>query len=79
MNKPLEIGETPKRKIAKEIFTMATKPPLSLVKLDKTLSDDIYAEELKKQQKRLSKLHQRLYAGKLPVVICFEGWDAAGK
>ena len=79
MNKPLEIGETPKRKIAKEIFTMATKPPLSLVKLDKTLSDDIYAEELKIQQKRLSKLHQRLYAGKLPVVICFEGWDAAGK
>lgn len=79
MNKPLEIGEAPKRKIAKEIFTMATKPPLSLVKLDKTLSDDIYSEELKKQQKRLAKLHQKLYAGKLPVVICFEGWDAAGK
>lgn len=79
LNKPLEIGEEPKRKVAKEIFTMATKPPLSLVKLDKTLSEDIYTEELKKQQKRLAKLHQRLYAHKLPVIICFEGWDAAGK
>lgn len=79
MNRPLSIGENPKRKIPKEIFTMATKAPLSLIKLDKTLSEDIYAEELKKQQKRLSKLHQRLYSQKLPVVICFEGWDAAGK
>lgn len=79
LNKPLEIGEEPKRRIPKEIFTMATKPPLSLIKLDKTLSEDIYEQELKKQQKRLSKLHQRLYTHKLPVVICFEGWDAAGK
>ena len=73
------IGEEPKRRIPREIFTMATKPPLNLIKLDKTLSEDIYTEELKKQQKRLSKLHQRLYANQLPVVICFEGWDAAGK
>lgn len=79
MNRPLSIGESPKRKIPKEIFTMATKAPLSLVNLDKSLSEDIYSEELKKQQKRLAKLHQRLYALKLPVVICFEGWDAAGK
>ena len=79
LNRPSEIGEEPKRRIPREIFTMATKPPLSLIKLDKTLSDDIYTEELKKQQKRLSKLHQRLYSSKLPVVICFEGWDAAGK
>ncbi len=79
MNRPLSIGEDPKRRIPKEIFTMATKAPLSLVKLDKTLDEDIYTQELKKQQKRLSKLHQRLYALKLPVIICFEGWDAAGK
>lgn len=79
MNRTLSIGEDPKRRIPKEIFTMATKAPLSLVKLDKTLDEDIYTQELKKQQKRLSKLHQRLYALKLPVIICFEGWDAAGK
>ena len=79
LNRQSEIGEKPKRRIPREIFTMATKPPLNLIKLDKTLSEDIYAEELKKQQKRLSKLHQRLYASQLPVVICFEGWDAAGK
>lgn len=79
MNRTLSIGEDPKRRIPKEIFTMATKAPLSLVKLDKTLDEDIYSQELKKQQKRLSKLHQRLYALKLPVIICFEGWDAAGK
>lgn len=79
LSRPLSIGEEPKRKVPKEIFTMATKAPLSLIKLDKTLSEDIYAQELKTQQKRLSKLHQKLYARKLPVVICFEGWDAAGK
>ena len=79
LNRQSSIGEEPKRRIPREIFTMATKPPLSLIKLDKTLSEDIYTEELKKQQKRLSKLHQRLYSSKLPVVICFEGWDAAGK
>lgn len=76
---PEVVPQQPVRKIQKEIFTMASKPPLSLVRLDKTLSEDIYAEELKKQQKRLSKLHQRLYACKIPVVIAFEGWDAAGK
>ena len=79
LNRQSGIGEEPKRRIPREIFTMATKPPLNLIKLDKTLSEDIYTEELKKQQKRLSKLHQRLYANQLPVVICFEGWDAAGK
>ena len=74
-----QFGEPDKRSPQREVFTMATKPPLALIKLDKTLSENIYSEELKKQQKRLEKLHSRLYMHKIPVVMAFEGWDAAGK
>ena len=34
---------------------------------------------LKKLQKELFELHNELYRRKIPVVIAFEGWDAAGK
>ena len=55
-------------------------PKLSDISLEnKTLSDEAYAEQLKKCQKELSKLHSRLYQAKIPMIIAFEGWDAAGK
>lgn len=38
-----------------------------------------YKEQLKRAQRRLSELHNRLYLRKVPMVIGFEGWDAAGK
>ncbi len=38
-----------------------------------------YREQLKKAQRRLSELHNRLYLHKVPMVLGFEGWDAAGK
>jgi polyphosphate kinase 2 (PPK2 family) len=34
---------------------------------------------LKKCQKRLRELHNELYRKKVPVIIAYEGWDAAGK
>ena len=33
----------------------------------------------KKKEKELSKLHNKLYKAKIPLILCFEGWDAAGK
>ena len=36
-------------------------------------------QELKKLQKRLGELHNRIYRKKIPVILCYEGWDAAGK
>ncbi len=45
----------------------------------KTLSENDYRQELKAKKKRLQDLHNHLYMRKIPVVIAYEGWDAAGK
>ena len=63
-----------------ELFDMKKMPKLSEVTLaDKTVSEEEYSERLKADQKELAKLHGKLYKLKIPVVIGFEGWDAAGK
>ena len=36
-------------------------------------------KKLKEYQKKIGKLHGELYQKRIPVVIGFEGWDAAGK
>lgn len=38
-----------------------------------------YREELKEYQKKLSKYHSQLYFKKIPTLLVFEGFDAAGK
>lgn len=61
-------------------YKLLPMPKLSDISLEnKTLSDEAYAEQLKKCQKELSKLHSKLYQAKIPMIIAFEGWDAAGK
>lgn len=52
---------------------------LSRVDLSKTLSQEKYREKLDKLQKKVEKLHSELYRLRIPVILCFEGWDAAGK
>lgn len=42
-------------------------------------SREEYKQELKRLQSRLKDLHNRIYRKKIPVIICYEGWDAAGK
>lgn len=54
-------------------------PLLSEIPLDKTIGEDEYKKELKRLQNRLGELHNRLYRKKVPVIIAYEGWDAAGK
>ena len=54
-------------------------PLLSEVPLDKEIETDEYRKELKELQNRLGELHNRLYRKKVPVIIAYEGWDAAGK
>ncbi len=46
---------------------------------DKVLTDEVYDAELDRLQKELGSLHNELYRKKIPVVIAYEGWDAAGK
>ena len=54
-------------------------PLLKDVDLDKSLSEKAYKSELKKEQEKLAQNHNRLYRHKIPMIICYEGWDAAGK
>ncbi|MBS6560841.1 MAG: polyphosphate:AMP phosphotransferase [Clostridiales bacterium] len=52
---------------------------LNQVDLSLKLSGEEYKERLKKVQKRLQELQNKIYEKRIPVVIAFEGWDAAGK
>lgn len=53
----------------------------NLDEVDHTLDmeRDVYKEELKKQQRRLDKLELEMFRKRIPMMIMYEGWDAAGK
>ncbi len=66
--------------ILQNTFPLVQMPDLADVSLsDKTVSDSEYKKELDKLQKELRNLHNELYRRKIPVIIAYEGWDAAGK
>lgn len=52
---------------------------LSKVDVNKNLEKKEYEKKLDKLQKKLERLHSELYRYRIPVVLGFEGWDAAGK
>ncbi len=52
---------------------------LSGIDLSKKLTQTEYKRETKRLQQRLEELHSEIYRLRIPVVIGFEGWDAAGK
>ncbi|MEY8394267.1 polyphosphate:AMP phosphotransferase [Lachnospiraceae bacterium 45-P1] len=52
---------------------------LSKADLTKSLERKKYEKKLDKLQKKLERLHSELYRYRIPVVLGFEGWDAAGK
>ena len=62
-----------------EEFPLLKMPKLSEVDLSPTIEEEEYKKELKRLQKRLSELHNVIYRKKIPVILCYEGWDAAGK
>ena len=62
-----------------EKFPLIKMQKLSEVDLSPTMDDEEYKKELKKLQKRLGELHNTVYRKKIPVILCYEGWDAAGK
>ena len=45
----------------------------------KELSDEEYRKRLKELKKKLGKLCNKLYRKGIPLIIAYEGWDAAGK
>ena len=61
-------------------FPLIKMPKLRDVPLEgKTLDEEEYKKELKELQAKLGQLHNRLYRKRVPFIIAYEGWDAAGK
>lgn len=61
-------------------YELSEVGPLSSISLEgKELTDEEYKERLKELQKELKLLHNKLYQKKIPLIIAYEGWDAAGK
>jgi AMP-polyphosphate phosphotransferase len=52
---------------------------LDHIDLSKSLTPEEYAARLKKAQTALRELEHEIYSRRVPVVIAYEGWDAAGK
>lgn len=66
--------------ILQNVFPLVKMPALADVELEgKELTDEEYRAERKRLQKKLGELHNRLYRKRVPVIITYEGWDAAGK
>ena len=66
--------------IPQNVFPLVNIPRLSEIELKgKTVEDEKYRQELKELQAHLGELHNRLYRKRVPVIITYEGWDAAGK
>ena len=68
---------TPKSDSAVEFPPSLSK--LDAIDLSVTISREEYKRELPKLQERLREIQYTLYRERIPAVIAFEGWDAAGK
>ena len=66
--------------VLQNTFDLKKTSKLSSISLDdKTLTEEEYEKKLDILQNRLHELHYELYRKKIPVIIAYEGWDAAGK
>lgn len=65
--------------LLQNVFPLEKMPKLDEIDLDKAVTQDEYRAELDRMQEKLGHLHNKLYRKKVPVIIAYEGWDAAGK
>ncbi|MCR4746545.1 MAG: polyphosphate:AMP phosphotransferase [Lachnospiraceae bacterium] len=83
MNQGIDIALTNQKMnvpIIQNTFPMEKIGKLSDISLeDKVITDEAYDLELDKLQKELGELGNKVYRKKIPVIIAYEGWDAAGK
>ena len=63
----------------KEEFKMQKTPLLKDVDLSVTISEEEYKKKLDELQTKVAKLHNLVHRNRIPVIVAFEGWDAAGK
>ena len=60
-------------------FPLKKMPKLSEVDLSVSVEPEEYKKELKELQARLHDLHNQAYRHHIPIIVAYEGWDAAGK
>ncbi|MFR4998896.1 MAG: polyphosphate--AMP phosphotransferase [Slackia sp.] len=61
-------------------FTMVAHPPrVADIDYSLSLTREEYADALKKEQKRLGELELKMYRARIPLMLLYEGDDAAGK
>ena len=60
-------------------FPLKKMPKLSEVVLSVSVEPEYYKKELKELQARLHDLHNQAYRRHIPIIVAYEGWDAAGK
>ena len=65
--------------LRQNVFPLVRMPVLASIPLDKTITEGEYHAELKRLRVRLRELHNEVYRRRIPVIIAYEGWDAAGK
>ena len=73
------VPQFPTADVKPEKFPLVKTTKLAKIDMDKSLTDEEYREKLDKYQKKLFKLQNLCYQKKIPVIICYEGWDAGGK
>src|SRR5438552_8089900 len=52
---------------------------LEMVNLNQAVPQDVYAQVFPQLEYRLAELQREARAAGIPVIVVFEGWDAAGK
>ena len=60
-------------------FPLQGGPSLKDADLTAAIDPEEYKTELMRLQDKLRELHNQIYRKRIPVVLCYEGWDAAGK
>jgi AMP-polyphosphate phosphotransferase len=57
----------------------AVPPILDKIDLSRSMTREEYEQSLKKYQSRLRDIEHEIYIKRIPVLLLYEGWDAAGK
>jgi polyphosphate:AMP phosphotransferase len=66
--------------ILQNIFALKRMPRLADIELEgKQIEPEEYSERLRALHEELGKLQFEIYRHRIPVIIAYEGWDAAGK
>jgi AMP-polyphosphate phosphotransferase len=79
LSKALSARTRPRRSATATSLSGKIPPLLDKTDLSVSMEREEYEDSLKKCQARLHELEHEIYVKRIPVLIVYEGWDAAGK